>query len=430
MTQLEQARKNRITSQVRKVAHDEGQDPASICEKIAQGRIVIPYNKRHNPKRICGIGEGLTTKVNANIGTSSEFSRIKDELKKVKISVSAGAHAVMDLSTGGNIPKMRKSILQNSPVPVGTVPIYEAAINAVKRFGSIAKMSEEDVFQTIEQHAKDGVDFFTLHCGVTSESVMRLREEKRIAGIVSRGGAILIEWMFKNRKENPLYKYFDRVLDIAKRYDVTISLGDGMRPGSLADATDRAQIQELILLGELASCAQEKGVQVMIEGPGHVPLDQIQANVVLQKRLCHGAPFYVLGPLVTDVAPGYDHITSAIGGAVAAAHGADFLCYVTRSEHLRLPTIEDVREGVITTRIAAHAADIAKGIKKAMDWDIKISTARKRRDWKKQIELAIDPLRPKRMHRKSKSNIADVCTMCSQYCSLKLMDSAKKALNK
>ena len=430
MTQLEAAKKGRITAQMRTAARSEGVSPEFIREKIARGRIVIPYNKAHSPKRVCGIGEGLTTKVNANLGTSSDYSKIKDELKKVKLSVSAGAHTVMDLSTGGNVSQARKTILQNCPVPLGTVPIYEAAINAVRKAGSIAKMTEEDILKTVEEHAKDGVDFLTLHCGVTDQSIARLRQERRITGIVSRGGAILIEWMSRNKKENPLYKYFDQVLDIAKRHDVTISLGDGMRPGSIADATDRTQIQELILLGELAGRCREKGVQVMIEGPGHMPLDQIQANVVLEKRLCHGAPFYVLGPLVTDVAAGYDHITAAIGGAVAASFGADFLCYVTASEHLRLPTLEDVREGVIATRIAAHAADIAKGIKKAIEWDAKISTARKKRDWKKQIELAIDPRRPGQMRRKFKSSVPDVCTMCSQYCSLKLMDSAKKALKR
>ncbi len=428
MTQLEQARKKRITAQMRRVAREEGQSPEFVREKVAQGKIVIPYNKNHRPSKLYGIGEGLSTKVNANIGTSSDRSKISEELKKMKVAVSAGAHAVMDLSTGGNISGMRGTILRNCPVPVGTVPIYEAAIKAVKRHGSIADMSEEDILGAVEQHAKDGVDFFTLHCGVTSESIERFKKEVRITDIVSRGGAILVDWISKNKKENPLYKYFDHVLDIAKRYDVTISLGDGMRPGSLADATDRTQVQELILLGELAEAAQKKGVQAMIEGPGHVPLDQIQANVLLQKRTCHGAPFYVLGPLVTDVAPGYDHITSAIGGAIAAASGADFLCYVTRSEHLRLPAIEDVREGVVVCRIAAHTADIAKGIKGAAEWDKEISRARKRRDWKKQLELAIDPERPKKMRRKFKANTSDVCSMCSQYCSLKIMESAKKAL--
>lgn len=430
MTQLEQARKNRVTSQMRKVARDEGADPGSICEKVAQGKIVIPFNKRHRPEKVCGIGEGLTTKVNANIGTSPDYPEIDDELKKMKISILAGANTIMDLSTGGDTSRVRKSILRNCPVPVGTVPIYEAAINAVKEKGSIARMSEEDIMKVIEEHAENGVDFFTLHCGITNESIARLKEEKRVTDIVSRGGAILVEWMFKNKKENPLYKHFDRILDIARGFDVTISLGDGMRPGCLADATDRIQIQELVLLGELARRAQEKGVQVMIEGPGHVPLGQIQANVVLEKRLCHGAPFYVLGPLVTDITPGYDHITAAIGGAVAGSYGADFLCYVTASEHLRLPTIEDVREGVIACRIAAHAADIAKGIKKAIEWDIKMSSARKRRDWKKQIELAIDPRRPKQIYRKARPSLPDVCTMCSQYCSLRLMDRLKKIDNR
>jgi len=430
MTQLEQAKKFRITQQMRVVARQESQSPEFVREKVAQGKIVIPYNKNHRPKKVYGIGEGLATKVNANIGTSSDRSKVKEELRKMKVAVSAGAHALMDLSTGGNTSLIRKAILRSCPVPVGTVPIYEAAIKAVKKYGSIAKMSAEDILGAVERHAKDGVDFFTLHCGVTCESIERFKKEGRIADIVSRGGAILVEWISKNKKENPLYKYFDRVLDIAKRYDVTISLGDGMRPGSLADATDRTQVQELILLGELAQRAQKRGVQVMIEGPGHVPMDQIQTNVLLQKRICHGAPFYVLGPLVTDVAPGYDHITSAIGGAIAGACGADFLCYVTAAEHLRLPAVEDVREGVVVCRIAAHAADIAKGIKGAAEWDKKISRARKKRDWKKQIELAIDPERPKKMRRKFKANASDVCSMCSQYCSLKIMESAKKTLKK
>lgn len=425
MTQLEQARKNRVTVQMRKVANNEGQSFEFIREKVAQGKIVIPYNKNHRPLRPCGIGTGLTTKVNANIGTSSEYLKNKDELNKMRISVLAGAHTVMDLSTGGDIWRLRREILASCPLPVGTVPIYEAAINAVKNFGSVTKMKESDILKVIEGHAKDGVDFFTLHCGVNNESIARTKGEKRVADIVSRGGAILATWMCKNKKENPLYKNFDEILDIARRFDVTISLGDGLRPGSVADATDRIQIQELVLLGELAKQAQDSGVQVMIEGPGHVPIDQIQANVTLEKRLCHNAPFYVLGPLVTDVALGYDHIAAAIGAAEAAAHGADFLCYVTASEHLRLPTVEDVKEGVIATRIAAHAGDIAKGINKAMDWDKKISQARRRRDWRKQIELAIDTEHARKTFRKPKLNRPDVCTMCGEYCSLKLMDEIK-----
>ncbi|MBN2097502.1 MAG: phosphomethylpyrimidine synthase ThiC [Candidatus Omnitrophica bacterium] len=426
MTQLEQAKKNKITAQIRKIAHQEGHSPQSIREKIAQGKIVIPYNKNHRPKKPYGIGQGLSTKVNANIGTSADFFQIKKELQKLKAALSAGAHTIMDLSTGGNITQTRQAILAHCPVPLGTVPIYQAAVQAVKNFGSIDNMTVKDIFRVIIEAAQDGVDFFTLHCGVTIESLNRLKQEKRITDIVSRGGAILAEWISKNRQENPLYKYFDEILDICRRFDVTISLGDGMRPGSIADATDRSQIQELILLGELAQQAQAKGVQVMIEGPGHVPIDQIQTNVQLEKRLCHNAPFYVLGPLVTDVAPGYDHITAAIGGALAGAWGADFLCYVTRSEHLHLPTAEDVKEGVIVTRIAAHAADLAKGIDRAWDWDKKISQARRQRNWNKQIALAIDQERPKKMRQRFKSNIRDACSMCSEYCSLKIMDRLNK----
>ncbi|MFC1632468.1 phosphomethylpyrimidine synthase ThiC [Candidatus Omnitrophota bacterium] len=430
MTQLEAARKKIITAQIRKIARLEEQALIPFCAKIAQGEVVIPFSKIHRPSRPCGIGAGLTTKVNANIGTSSERSKIDHELKKMRVSVASGADTVMDLSTGGDLARIRRSILESSPVPVGTVPIYQAAVKAVERCGEIGQMTEADILTAVEDHARDGVDFFTLHCGVTIEAIARLKQQKRITDIVSRGGAILIEWMTKNKKENPLYKYFDRVLDIAKRFDVTISLGDGMRPGCLADATDRTQVQELILLGELAKQAKLKGVQVIIEGPGHVPLNQIETNVVLQKKVCQNAPFYVLGPLVTDIAPGYDHITSAIGGALAASYGADFLCYVTASEHLRLPTIKDVKEGVITARIAAHAADIAKGIKRAQRWDVQMSQARKRRDWKKQIELAVDPEQAQEMRRNSKSRASDVCTMCSQYCSMKIMETAQKRLKK
>jgi phosphomethylpyrimidine synthase len=428
MTQLEIARNNKVSAQMKKVAHAEGMSAKELSKKIAQGKVVIPYSTIHRPELLCGIGEGLSTKVNANIGTSTDTSKLKDELAKLKISIAAGAHAVMDLSTGGNIPHIRKAILKNCPVPLGTVPIYEAAIKAAKKRGSIKKMTKDDLLSTIEEHAKDGVDFFTLHCGITRESILRLKNEDRITDVVSRGGALLVEWMVHHDKENPLLEEFDAILDISRRYDVTISLGDGMRPGSIADATDRTQIQELVMLGELAQKAQAKGIQVMIEGPGHVPLDQIEANVVLQKRICRGAPFYVLGPLVTDVAPGYDHITSAIGGAIAASHGADFLCYVTRSEHLRLPSTDDVREGIIATRIAAHAADIAKGIPGAREWDEKISRARKKRDWKKQISLSLDPITPTKMRKSSQSHLTDACTMCSEYCSLKIMDQVKPKL--
>lgn len=423
MTQLEQAKRGKITPEMRKVARAEGIDSEVVRRKIAKGVVVIPSNVKREIPKVCGIGEGLRTKVNVNIGTSTDSAKTTDELEKLKICISAGSDTVMDLSTGGDLVKIRRTILRKSCLPVGSVPIYEAAVGAVAESGSIAEMSESSIFKVLESQAKDGVDFFTIHCGVTKDALARLKKDCRITDVVSRGGAIILEWMAKNKKENPLYKRFDEVLDIAKSYDVALSLGDGMRPGSVFDATDRSQIQELVLLGELAQRARDKGVQVIIEGPGHVPINQIEANVILEKSLCQGAPFYLLGPLVTDIAPGYDHITAAIGGAIAASFGADFLCYVTPSEHLRLPNLEDVREGVIASRIAAHAADIAKGIKGALEWDIAISKARRKRDWRKQIELAIDPQRPREYRKASIPKQSDVCTMCSHYCSMKLMDS-------
>jgi phosphomethylpyrimidine synthase len=314
---------------------------------------------------------------------------------------------------------IRRQILKNAPIPVGTVPIYEAAVEAAKNRKGLANMRAEDLFEVIERQAEEGVDFITVHCGVTRNSVERLRQNPRIMGVVSRGGAFLVEWIVYNDKENPLYEQFDRLLEIAKKYDVTLSLGDGLRPGCLADATDRPQVVETILLGELTERAWAEGVQVMIEGPGHVPLDQIEANVLLEKKLCKGAPFYVLGPLVTDAAPGYDHITSAIGGALAGKAGADFLCYVTPSEHLGLPAVEDVRDGVIAVRIAAHAADLARGNKKALKKDLEISRARKKFDWERQIELAIDPPKARRYREERKSGGPDGCTMCGEFCALK-----------
>lgn len=426
MTQLEYAKKGRITPEIKYVAKQEGLEPKELLKKIAQGKVVIPINRLRKQVKPCGIGEGLRTKINANIGTSPDSNNIKNELKKLKVAIENGADTVMDLSMGGDLKKIRNAILRASSVPVGTVPIYEVAVNAVRNKKPIPYVTEDEIFETIEEQAKEGVAFFTLHCGVTTETVERLKKEGRIADVVSRGGAILIEWMVHNGKENPLYVSFDRILEIAKKYDITLSLGDGMRPGSIADATDRAQIQELLLLGELTKRAWDSGVQVMIEGPGHMPLNQIESNVLLEKRICHGAPFYVLGPLVTDVAPGYDHITSAIGGALAAAYGADFLCYVTPSEHLSLPSVSDVKTGVISSRIAAHAADIAKNIKGALDWDISMSVARKKRDWKKQFLLAIDAELPKEYRKRSNPSAKDVCTMCSQYCSMKLADEYLK----
>jgi phosphomethylpyrimidine synthase len=372
-----------------------------------------------------GIGRGLRTKINANIGTSRDCMNVEEELKKLAVAIEAGADTIMDLSTGGSIDEVRKEIVRHSTVPVGTVPIYQAAIEAVGRKKAMVEMTVDEIFAVIERQAEDGIDFITVHCGLTREAARRLKKEGRLMDVVSRGGAFTIEWMAYNKKENPLYEYYDRLLELARSYDLTLSLGDGMRPGSIADATDRAQVQELIVLGELAQQALEKGVQVMIEGPGHVPINQIEANILLQKQLCHGAPFYVLGPLVTDAAPGYDHITSAIGGALAASYGADFLCYVTPSEHLRLPTIEDVREGVIASKIAAHAGDIAKGVKGAMERDIAMSRCRKNLDWKGQIEASLDPIKAKALRDSRTPAEDDVCTMCGEFCAIKILNKEK-----
>jgi len=366
------------------------------------------------------IGKGLRAKVNANVGTSVDHNNIEEELEKVRAAIEAGADTIMDLSTGPGIDETRKTVMKASTVPVGTVPIYQAAVEMPrKKNRPMVEMTAGDLFEVIERHGEDGVDFITVHCGVTRNSVEKIKKEGRLLGVVSRGGAILVEWMDYNKKENPLFEDYPRLLEIAKAYDMTLSLGDGLRPGCLADATDRGQVQELILLGELTERAWAEGVQVMIEGPGHVPLDQIEANVLLQKRICHGAPFYVLGPLVTDIAPGYDHITGAIGGAIAARAGADFLCYVTPSEHLRLPTVEDVREGVIASRIAGHAADIARGLKGAMEMDCRMARARKALDWKEQIRLSIDPRRAKKLRESSMPQDSDVCTMCGELCAVK-----------
>ncbi len=388
---------------------------------------MIPLNNRHKIKKPVGIGRGLSTKVNANIGTSTDKFRIKVELEKLKVAIKYGADAIMDLSVGGNLKVLRKEILANSTVPVGTVPIYEIAVNAHTRYRNFLKFSVEDMLETLEFQAQEGVDFFTIHSGVTEKSIAALTKSRRILGIVSRGGAIIASWMKYQKKENPFYTYFDRILDIAYKYDVCLSLGDGMRPGSILDATDKAQITELKILGELALRAKKKNVQVMIEGPGHVPINQIEKNIKLEKKICHNAPFYCLGPLVTDVAAGYDHITSAIGGALAASFGADFLCYVTPSEHLRHPSVEDVREGVIASRIAAHAADIVKGVNGALAWDRAISQARKARDWKKQIKLSLDPDKAKQYRISSRPHLQDVCTMCGKYCSIKLMEECLRA---
>jgi phosphomethylpyrimidine synthase len=360
--------------------------------------------------------------VNANIGSSAGCEDVYLELKKLDAAIEACADTVMDLSTGENLKKIRTLILKKSIVPVGTVPIYEMAVEKICKGRNIADLTKDDMLKCLEEQAKEGVDFFTVHCGVTKEALKKMAEEGRLLDIVSRGGAIIAQWIAKTGKENLFYEYYDDILEIAHEYDVTLSLGDGMRPGCIKDATDRGQITELITLGQLAKRGKKAGVQIMIEGPGHVPIHQIKRNVEIEKSLCDNAPFYVLGPIVTDIAPGYDHITSAIGGALAASFGADFLCYVTPSEHLRLPTLQDVREGVIAARIAAHAADLAKGVKGAIDKDNAISMARKKRDWKKQIEYAIDPKKAEEYRLTSKPISDDVCTMCNKYCSIKLFE--------
>ncbi|MBS3906616.1 MAG: phosphomethylpyrimidine synthase ThiC [Syntrophaceae bacterium] len=419
MTQKIEAQQGIVTKEMEIVARDEDVSTERLREKIASGRIVIPTNRNHRGVKPLGIGEGLRIKVNTNLGTSSDHIDLEEELRKLEVSIQAGTDAVMDLSTGGDIDAIRREIIRHASIPVGTVPIYEAAIEAARKRNALARMRVEDLFEVIERQAEEGVDFMTLHCGVTRNTVERLKRSHRLLGVVSRGGSFLIEWMVYNNQENPLYEHFDRVLEIARKHDVTLSLGDGLRPGCLVDATDRPQVLETIILGELTERAWAEGVQVMIEGPGHVPLDQIEANVILEKRLCKGAPFYVLGPLVTDISPGYDHITCAIGGAIAGKAGADFLCYVTPSEHLKLPTVEDVREGVIATRIAGHAADIARGNKKALEQDIGMAKARKAFDWERQIELSIDPEKARRYHEEGKSSEKDVCTMCGEFCAIK-----------
>jgi phosphomethylpyrimidine synthase len=387
---------------------------------VAAGKAVILSNDRHRNLTPKGVGAGLTVKVNANIGTSSERVHIEEEIEKLRVAEEAGTDTVMDLSTGGPLDEIRKIVMSHARVPVGTVPIYQAAVGAVAKKGSITAMEPDELFEVIEKHGEDGVDFITVHAGVTRSVLERLKKQGRIADIVSRGGAFLTEWMIVNNKENPLYEQFDRLVAIAKHYDMTLSLGDGLRPGSIADATDRTQVQELLILGELCEEAQRNGVQVMIEGPGHVPLNQIEANIVLEKKLCKDAPFYVLGPIVTDIAPGYDHITSAIGGALAGYYGADFICYVTPSEHLGLPTVDDVREGVVVARIAAHAADLARGNRSAWLRDEQMSRYRKALDWAGQIRMSIDPQKIKTF-RKERSLHDDVCSMCGDYCAMKIV---------
>jgi phosphomethylpyrimidine synthase len=421
MTQLELARKGTASAQMKHVAEHESVEADFIVRRVAAGEIIIPANFNHRNLIPCGIGRGLRTKINANIGTSSDFCDFDMELRKLETAIVFGADTVMDLSTGGDISTIRRAIMRGSTVPVGTVPIYQAGIEAIDDHGAIVSMTVDEIFAVVEEHAKDGVDFMTVHCGVTQESVARLKRQGRKTDIVSRGGAFLIGWMLHNQRENPLFEYYDRLLDLALRYDFALSLGDGLRPGCLGDATDRAQVQELITLGELVERSREAGVQAMVEGPGHLPLNQIATNVQLEKSLCGGAPFYVLGPLVTDIGAGYDHITAAIGGAIAAAAGADFLCYVTPTEHLSLPGIQDVKEGIIASRIAAHAADIVKGVQGAKEWDEQMSAARKALDWKSQAELSLDRELSRQIHSKIPAG-GTTCSMCGKYCAMAIVE--------
>lgn len=411
-----------FSSLVSGVAAQEDLAALALRRNIEAGTCVIPNNAKRKIQKPCAIGRGTRTKVNVNLGTSTDKASPDTELKKLELSVKLGADTVMDLSLGGNIKKMLAAILKNSPLPVGTVPIYEAAMRAQKRNASFLKMEPDELFDVLEEQAAAGVDFFTVHCGITTKSLGVFLKTPRILDIVSRGGAILVNWMKKNRRENPLFERFDDVLGIAKKYNITLSLGDGMRPGSVLDATDAVQISELKELGKLARRARAEGVQVMIEGPGHVPLSQIKKNITLEKKICDGAPFYVLGPLVTDVALGYDHISGAIGGALAAFYGADFLCYLTPAEHIRHPSLEDVREGLIASKIAGHAADIAKGLGGALRWDEELSRARKKRNWARQIGLSVDPEKARAYRESSHPKIKDVCTMCGEFCSIRLID--------
>lgn len=408
---------SQYSAQLKQIAKAEKIEGEKLKRAILQGRVVIPFNPIHSPKPL-GIGEGLRVKINVNIGTSPDYASLEEELEKASIALKYGTDTLMDLSIGGDIDLIRKKILKTVNVPLGTVPIYQAGIEFAKK-SAIVDMTEDSIFNAIEKHARDGVDFMTLHCGITRESVEKLKNQRRIAGVVSRGGAFLVAWILHNKKENPLYKDYDYLLELARKYQFTISLGDGLRPGCIADASDKPQIQELIIIGELVERARKKGIQAIVEGPGHVPLSQIEANVRMEKSICKGAPFYVLGPLVTDLAPGYDHLVGAIGGALAAYYGADFLCYVTPSEHLALPTPEDVKEGVVASKLAAHAADLARG--KNLELDLAMAKARSALDWKKQFKLALDPEKAKEYRKRRKPAYGEACSMCGKYCAIKIV---------
>lgn len=418
-TQMDAARKGIRTKELMAVAEKEQWEPEKLLPLVAEGKVAIPANKHHTCLNPNGIGSMLKTKINVNLGTSRDLNDLNLELKKVQDAVSMGAESIMDLSSFGDTRKFRRKLTEECPAIIGTVPIYDSVVYYHKALGEITAKEWIDI---VEMHAKDGVDFMTIHVGINKQTARRFKDAQRLTNIVSRGGSIIFAWMEMTGEENPFYEHYDRILEICQEHDVTLSLGDACRPGCIEDASDISQIEELVTLGELTRRAWEKDVQVIIEGPGHIPLDQIAANMKIQETICKGAPFYVLGPLVTDIAPGYDHITSAIGGAIAAAAGAAFLCYVTPAEHLRLPDGDDVKEGIISARIAAHAADIAKGIKGAKEWDRQMSDARKRLDWETMFKLAIDPEKARRYRETSKPEKEDTCSMCGNFCAMKNMN--------
>ena len=418
-TQMDAARKGIVTKEMEAVAAKEQMGIKELMDYMAKGQIIIPCNKRHTCIEPNGIGSMLKTKINVNLGISRDWKDMDMEIEKVNNAVKMGAESIMDLSSYGDTRTFRKRLTQECPAIIGTVPIYDAVVYYHKPLKEITSQEWLDI---VRMHAEDGVDFMTIHCGINKETAGRFKRNKRLTNIVSRGGSIIFAWMEMTGQENPFYEHYDEILDICQEYDITMSLGDACRPGCLKDASDISQIEELITLGELTKRAWEKNVQVMVEGPGHMPLNQIAANMEIQKTICQGAPFYVLGPLVTDVAPGYDHITAAIGGAIAATYGASFLCYVTPAEHLRLPNLEDVKEGIIASRIAAHAADIAKGIKGARDWDDQMSTARKKLDWEAMFDLSMDPEKARRYRAEAKPEKEDTCSMCGNFCAVKNMN--------
>ena len=417
-TQMEAAKKGILTDQMKRVAEKEHMDPQLLMEGVAQGKIAIPANVNHKSLLAEGVGLGLSTKINVNLGISRDCPDVDKELEKVKKAIDMKAEAIMDLSSFGKTEEFRKKLIAMSSAMIGTVPVYDAIGFYDKELKDI---TADEFLDVVRKHAKDGVDFVTIHAGMNREAMKVFKRNKRITNIVSRGGSLMYAWMELNDAENPFYERYDELLDICQEYDLTLSLGDALRPGCINDATDACQIKELTTLGELTLRAWEKNVQVMIEGPGHMAIDEIEANVKLEKRLCHEAPFYVLGPIVTDVAPGYDHITSAIGGAIAAAAGVDFLCYVTPAEHLRLPDLDDMKEGIIATKIAAHAADIAKKLPHARDWDNKMAKARADIDWEAMFGLAMDEEKARKYRAESTPEHQDTCTMCGKMCSMRTM---------